>query len=105
MAWCASAPQHRKETNMANKTNTPVFGRVVTAVVTPFNKRGQVDYDACGRLLKHLQTRCDAIVVAGTTGEGPTLSDREKLGMVEYYKTNAKRGFQVLANIGSNDTA
>jgi 4-hydroxy-tetrahydrodipicolinate synthase len=90
---------------MASKANTPVFGRVITAVVTPFNKRNQVDYDACGKLLRHLQTRCDGVVVAGTTGEGPTLSDKEKLAMVEFYKANAKRGFQVLANVGSNDTA
>jgi 4-hydroxy-tetrahydrodipicolinate synthase len=90
---------------MATKQQTPVFGRVINAVVTPFNKRGQVDYDACGRLLKHLQSRCDGIVVAGTTGEGPTLSDKEKLGMVEFYKSNAKKGFLVLANVGSNDTA
>jgi 4-hydroxy-tetrahydrodipicolinate synthase len=90
---------------MATKANTPVFGRVITAVVTPFTRSNRIDFDACGRLLKHLQTRCDGIVVAGTTGEGPTLADKEKLAMVEYYKANAKRGFQVLANVGSNDTA
>lgn len=90
---------------MSSKRNQPIFGRVVTAVVTPFTSRGAVDYDACGKLLAHLQKRCDALVVAGTTGEGPTLSDREKLALVEYYKGKAKRGFQVLANVGSNDTA
>ena len=86
-------------------TNKPVFGYVITAIVTPFNKRGSVDYDAAGKLLKHLQPQCDGIVVAGTTGEGPTLSDKEKLGLVQFYKEHAKRGFKVLANVGSNDTS
>ncbi len=87
------------------KSNKPVFGRILTAVVTPFTTRGAVDYEAAGRLLKHLQPQCDGIVVAGTTGEGPTLSMKEKLGLVEYYKSNAKRGFKVLCNVGTNDTA
>jgi 4-hydroxy-tetrahydrodipicolinate synthase len=90
---------------MANKVSNPVFGRVLVAVVTPFNKRGAVDFDACERLLAHLQKHCDGIVVSGTTGEGPTLSDKEKLQLVEFYKGRAKKGFRVLANVGSNDTA
>lgn len=83
----------------------PVFGRVVTAVVTPFDKRGAVDFGACEKLLKHLEKNSDAIVVAGTTGEGPTLNDKEKLALIEFYKSKARKGFQVLANVGSNDTA
>jgi 4-hydroxy-tetrahydrodipicolinate synthase len=83
----------------------PIFGRVVTAIITPFTSGGAVDFDAAARLLKHVQKQCDAIVVAGTTGEGPTLTDKEKLALVEFYKAHARRGFLVLANVGSNDTA
>ena len=88
---------------MAGK-NGPVFGRVMVAAVTPFDSRGRVDFAAAGRLLTHLQKNCDSIVVGGTTGEGPTLSDKERFGLLEFYKEKARRGFQVLANIGTNDT-
>ena len=86
------------------KAAKPVFGRVVTAIVTPFTKRGAVDYDAADRLLKFVQPQCDGIVVGGTTGEGPTLTDKERLKLTEFYKQNSKRGFKVLTNIGTNNT-
>jgi len=86
------------------KRGKPVFGRVLTAAVTPFNSHGAVDYGAALRLLKYLQPQCDGIVVAGTTGEGPTLTDKERLGLVSFYKEHARRGFHIVANIGSNDT-
>jgi 4-hydroxy-tetrahydrodipicolinate synthase len=89
----------------AARSRGPVFGRIVIAIVTPFDKKGAIDWAAAERLLKHLQPQCDGIVVAGTTGEGPTLSDKEKLDLLEFYKARAKKGFQVLANVGSNDTA
>ncbi|MCB1186794.1 4-hydroxy-tetrahydrodipicolinate synthase [bacterium] len=87
------------------KNNEPVFGNVVTAIVTPFNKRGAVDYNQAEKLFKHVQAQNDGIVVAGTTGEGPTLSQAEKLKLFEFYKSRAKKGFKVLLNVGSNDTA
>ena len=87
------------------KAKRPVFGRVLTAVITPFTSRGALDYPAAEKLLKHLQKGSDGLVVAGTTGEGPTLSDKEKLGLVEFYKSRAKAGFCIVANVGSNDTA
>jgi 4-hydroxy-tetrahydrodipicolinate synthase len=83
----------------------PIFGRVLTAIITPFTDRDAVDYAAAERLLKHVQKQCDGIVVAGTTGEGPTLSEKEKLELVQLYKAKARKGFTVIANIGSNDTA
>ncbi len=83
----------------------PIFGRVVVAAVTPFDRRGSVDYAAAEKLLKHLQSQVDGIVVAGTTGEGPTLSDKEKLALTEFFKSKAKKGFKVICNVGSNDTA
>jgi 4-hydroxy-tetrahydrodipicolinate synthase len=90
---------------MSAKAHSPVFGRVLTAAVTPFTAGGAVDFAAAGRLLKYLQPQCDGVVVAGTTGEGPTLSDKERLGLVDFYKSRARRGFHVVANVGTNNTA
>ena len=90
---------------MATKQKGPIFGNVVTAIVTPFNSRGAVDYVAAEKLFKFVQAQNDGIVVAGTTGEGPTLSQAEKLKLFEFYKSRARKGFRVLMNVGSNDTA
>lgn len=84
---------------------TPIFGRVLTAIVTPFNRRGRVDYAAAKRLLKYVQPQCDGIVVAGTTGEGPTLSLKEKLELLEFYRRHARKSLLILANVGTNNTA
>ena len=67
------------------KAKKPIFGEVVTAIVTPFTTGNRIDFAAAARLLKHVQRQCDAIVVAGTTGEGPTLSAKEKLALVSCY--------------------
>jgi len=57
-----------------------VLGEVLTAIVTPFDADGAVDYDAFRSLMRHLvENGSDGLVVAGTTGESPTLSDDEKL--------------------------
>jgi len=87
------------------KRNQPVFGRVITAAVTPFTKGGGLDRAALKKLLKYIQPQCDGVVVGGSTGEGPTLSGKEKLELVAFYKEHAKRGFKVLANVGTNNTA
>lgn len=83
----------------------PVFGEIVTAIVTPFTSGGKVDYKSAEKLFAHVQPQCDSIVVGGTTGEGPTLTDRERLGLLSFYKKLAKRGFKVLANVGTNNTS
>jgi len=60
----------------------PHFGRIMTAMVTPFDAAGAVDHDVAQRLARHLVAEGnDGLVVCGTTGESPTLSDDEKLGM------------------------
>jgi len=87
------------------KRPRPVFGQVITAIVTPFGARRALDLDAAKRLLRHLQPQCDGIVVAGTTGEGPTLSASERLQLVSFNREHAKRGFKIIANVGTNDTA
>jgi 4-hydroxy-tetrahydrodipicolinate synthase len=57
-----------------------VLGSVLTAIVTPFHEDGAIDFDAFRRLARHLvENGSDGIVVAGTTGESPTLSDDERL--------------------------
>ncbi len=60
----------------------PLFGRILSAIITPFDAAGAVDYDVAQQLAKHLVSQGhEGLVVCGTTGESPTLSDEEKLGM------------------------
>jgi 4-hydroxy-tetrahydrodipicolinate synthase len=60
----------------------PHFGRIMSAMITPFDAAGAVDHDVAQRLARHLVAEGnDGLVVCGTTGEAPTLSDDEKLGM------------------------
>lgn len=60
----------------------PHFGRILSAMVTPFDAAGAVDYDVAQQLARHLVAEGnDGLVICGTTGESPTLSDDEKLGM------------------------
>ena len=56
------------------------FGRVLTAMVTPFDRDGAVNYDQAKKLARHLvENGSDGVVVAGTTGESPTLTKEEKV--------------------------
>ncbi len=85
------------------------FGSLLTAVITPFDGDGAVDYQAFWRLLLHLrETGTDAVVVCGTTGEGPTLSDEEKLALFST-AVDAAAGtggtMKVVASTGTYDTA
>ena len=74
-------------------------------MVTPFDARGRVAEDAAAALVRHLlDSGSDGLVVAGTTGEGSTLSDAEKLRLFEIALAEA-RGAPVIASTGSNDTA
>ncbi|MAT06780.1 MAG: 4-hydroxy-tetrahydrodipicolinate synthase [Acidimicrobiaceae bacterium] len=60
----------------------PRFGRILSAIITPFDAAGAVDYDVAQQLARHLVAEGhEGLVVCGTTGESPTLSDDEKLGM------------------------
>ena len=59
----------------------PPFGRVITAMVTPFDAEGAVDLEQAARLADHLVRHgSDGLVICGTTGESPTLSWQEHLG-------------------------
>lgn len=81
------------------------FGRLITAMVTPFNDELKVDEQKTKALVNHLiETGSDAIVVAGTTGESPTLSKDEKLSLFAKVLEYADGRVKVIAGTGSNDT-
>ncbi|MCL7745997.1 4-hydroxy-tetrahydrodipicolinate synthase [Halalkalibacter alkaliphilus] len=81
------------------------FGRIITAMVTPFNQHGQLDVPATQELVKHLIANgTDAVVVAGTTGESPTLSTEEKLLLFKTVVETANGQIPVIAGTGSNNT-
>lgn len=82
------------------------FGRLVTAMVTPFNDSLQIDYTRLETLIEHLlSTGTTAFVVAGTTGESPTLSHDEKLSLFKKVVELVGGRAKVIAGTGSNDTA
>ena len=83
-----------------------MLGEVLTAIVTPFDGDGRVDYDAFRRLALHLSEHgSDGFVVAGTTGEAPTLSDDERLELFRVaVDTVGDRG-TVVAGTGTYSTA
>ena len=89
----------------AELSPTP-FGRVVTAMVTPFDSQGAVDLALAARLARHLvETGSDGLLVCGTTGESPTLSWQEQLQLLETVRQAVGPGVKVLAGSGSNSTA
>jgi 4-hydroxy-tetrahydrodipicolinate synthase len=81
------------------------FGRVLTAMVTPFHEDGTLDLDGAQMLAHHLTTvgGNDGLVIAGTTGESPTLTHDEQIDLVKAV-VEATEG-SVVAGAGSNDTA
>jgi 4-hydroxy-tetrahydrodipicolinate synthase len=83
-----------------------VLGEVLTAIVTPFDRDGQIDYEAFRRLALHLLDHgSDGLVVAATTGEAPTLSDDERLELFRVaVETVGDRG-SVVAGTGTYSTA
>jgi len=80
------------------------LGRLLTAMLTPFTSDGGIDYQAAERLAALLVADgSDGVIVSGTTGESPTLSDDEKIELVKAIK-KAIPGKTVIAGTGSNDT-
>jgi len=82
------------------------FGQILTAMVTPFKDDLSIDFEACEKLVNHLiKTRTDTIVVAGTTGESPTLTHEEERELCRFV-LNVKNGkCKVILGAGSNSTA
>ncbi|WP_416975679.1 4-hydroxy-tetrahydrodipicolinate synthase [Streptomyces sp. 4F14] len=88
-------------------TSTPQtpFGRVLTAMVTPFAADGAIDLDGAQRLATHLvDAGNDGLVVNGTTGESPTTSDAEKSELVRVVLEAVGDRAHVIAGVGTNDT-
>lgn len=82
-----------------------VFTGVGTAIVTPMNANG-VDYDAFGRLIDwQIEEGVNALVIAGTTGEGSTLTDAEHKEVLRFAMEKTNRRVPLVAGTGSNDTA
>jgi 4-hydroxy-tetrahydrodipicolinate synthase len=80
------------------------FGRVLTAMVTPFDDNGDLDLDVARRLARHLQDEGnDGLVLAGTTGEAPVLTDGERLSL--FAAVIESVSIPVIAGSGTNDTA
>jgi len=83
----------------------PDLGAIITAIVTPFDEKGQVDEEAFVDLLHHLAAHgSDGFVVCGTTGEASTLTDEEHLRVIEVAVQNRPPGTTIIAGAGSNDT-
>lgn len=82
------------------------FGRLATAMVTPFKKDLSIDWDGVSTLAKHLvDTGHDAIVVSGTTGEAPTTSDDEKDQIIKVVLEAVGSKAKVIAGAGNNETS
>ena len=82
------------------------FGQVLVALVTPFHADGEVDWESVEKHVEHCITSgADGIVVTGTTGETSTLTDAEKLKLVEVAKSVANGRAKIITGGGSNETA
>ena len=83
-----------------------VFTGAATAIVTPFDKDNKIDYAQFGKLIDwQIEQGINAIVVAGTTGEGSTLTDEEHKECIKFCVEQVAGRVPVIAGTGSNDTA
>ena len=90
---------------MDTRPNAP-FGTVLTAVLTPFDEEGSVDYGVFWKLIRHLADNgSDGVVVTGTTGESPTLSKPEKIALYKAAVEAAGDRMKVIAGTGTYNTA
>ncbi|MDN4523400.1 4-hydroxy-tetrahydrodipicolinate synthase [Fictibacillus fluitans] len=81
------------------------FGNVSTAMVTPFDSKGNIDFTKTTKLVNYLiENGSDSLVVAGTTGESPTLSTEEKLALFRHVVKVVDKRVPVIAGTGSNNT-
>ena len=81
------------------------FGHVLTAMISPFDKDGALDLDGAKTLAKWLVANGnDGLVIAGTTGESPTLTHDEQIALIEAVVDAVGKDTPVVAGAGSNDT-
>ena len=81
-----------------------IFSGVCTALITPF-KDGYIDFDSLGRIID-MQIECgiDALVIAGTTGEAATLTEKERLSLFEFAHRRVRGRLPLIFGVGTNDT-
>ena len=86
-------------------TSNPIFGRMIPAMVTPFDENGDVDIAQAVALGRRLVERgSDALLVFGTTGESPTVNAHTKLAVFEAIVKDQAGAVPVIANVGTNNT-
>src|SRR4051795_10933560 len=83
------------------------FGRVLSAMVTPFDSAGRLDTDGAAGLASHLVDDCghDGLVISGTTGESPTTTDAEQDALLRAVVDAVGDRAMIVAGVGTNDTA
>lgn len=82
-----------------------VFTGCGTAIITPFDKNNEVNYEKLGELIEYqIANGADAIIACGTTGEASTMPDKEHLSVIEYTINKVNKRIPVIAGTGSNDT-
>jgi 4-hydroxy-tetrahydrodipicolinate synthase len=82
-----------------------MLGNVLTAIATPFHEDGSIDFAAFQRLAHYLvENGSDGVVVAGTTGESPTLDDDERIDLIRAAISAVGDQATVVAGVGTNDT-
>ena len=93
-------------TGRVRRMTTPApFGRLLTAMVTPFTKDGAIDWAGVETLAAHLvATGHDGIVVNGTTGEAPTTKSSEKEEIIRVVRNTVGNKIKVLSGAGDNET-
>ncbi|MGF7535426.1 4-hydroxy-tetrahydrodipicolinate synthase [Bacillus mexicanus] len=81
------------------------FGKIVTAMVTPFDNKNNLDIAAIKGLVNHLEkTGSESLVLAGTTGEGPTLTENEKMILLKEVLKQKAPETKIIMNVGTNNT-
>jgi len=82
-----------------------LFGRVSTAMITPFDAKGHIDFPKTTQIVNHLIANgTDSLVVAGTTGESPTLSKQEKIALFKHVVKVVEKRVPIIAGTGGNNT-
>lgn len=82
------------------------LGELITAMVTPFDRKNKINFDSCRKLMDHIIDQgSDGILLSGSTGECATLSDEEKIELFKFAKINYGNRIKIVAGASSNDTA
>ncbi|MGZ7496854.1 4-hydroxy-tetrahydrodipicolinate synthase [Corynebacterium sp. ZY180755] len=93
-------------TGLTANAGAEYFGTVSVAMVTPFDANGDLDIAAGKKLAQHLvDNGCDALVLAGTTGESPTTTLKEKLDLLKAVREQVGEHIKLVAGVGTNNTA